>query len=202
MATDKRAGRGKAGRLVYRIVLIALLSVFLGTSLYSLNARRVFHDAMPMPFGIGSSVVLSGSMEPTLSVNDVAVICAAKEYKVDDIVVYQSGQNLIIHRIIAVGEEGYVTKGDANNIDDGAIPASAIKGRMLFHVPVLGAAVRLLKTAPGALVIIALAALLIHRSWTRERAEDDRDLDRLKAEIRRLKEQEEQKETEGQDPHS
>ena len=38
--------KSKSGRrTVFRIVLIALLSVFIGVSLYMVNARRVFNSA-------------------------------------------------------------------------------------------------------------------------------------------------------------
>ena len=80
---------GKTGRLIFRIALIVLLSVFIGTTVYTLNAKRVMHNALPMPFGVGSSVVLSGSMEPTLSVNDLVFIREADSYAEGDVVVYQ-----------------------------------------------------------------------------------------------------------------
>ncbi len=183
--------QSKIGRLVFRIVLLLLLSIFIGTSVYSLNARRVFRNAMPMPFGLGSSVVLSGSMEPTLSIYDLVLVKAQEEYRVGDIVVYQSGGSLVIHRIVELRDGGYVTKGDANNTEDGVVAPEAVKGRMFFRVPYLGAAVRFLQTLPGAALVIALAAFLINRSWSRERAEDDEQLDQIKEEIRRLKDREE-----------
>lgn len=181
----------KNGRLVYRIILIVLLSLFVGTSVYTINARQMLHDAMPMPFGIGTSVVLSGSMEPTLSVNDLVVVCAREEYQVGDVVVYQSGSSLIIHRILELGEDYAVTRGDANNTEDAPIPLDSIKGRMVFAVPYVGIAVHFLQSIPGALIVIALAVFLMNRSWSRERADDDRQLDQIKDEIRRLKAEEE-----------
>lgn len=183
----------KSGRLVYRIVLIVLLSVFVGATIYSLNARRVLRNAMPMPFGFGASVVLSGSMEPTLSVNDLVVILAADDYSVGDIVVFQSGDSLVIHRVVETGEGYLVTRGDANNTADDAVDLSMVKGRMAFAIPFVGLLVRLLQTAPGTLAVIALAILLMNRSWKKEREEDERKLDDIKKEIRRLKEQEEKK---------
>ena len=190
--TKKTKPQSKTKRLVFRVILLLLLSVFIGTSVYSMNARRVFRNAMPMPFGIGSSVVLSGSMEPTLAINDLVLVKAQDSYQIDDVVVYQTGGSLVIHRIIELRDGGYVTKGDANNTEDGLIAPEAVKGRMFFRVPYLGAAVRFLQTLPGAALVIALAAFLIQRSWSRERAEDDKQLDQLKDEIRRLKDPQEE----------
>lgn len=178
----------KTGRMIYRIALIILLSVFLGGSVYSLNARRVMRNALPMPFGFGTSVVLTGSMEPTLSVNDLVVIRAADTYAVDDVVVYQSGSSLVIHRIVRVEDEYVVTRGDANNTEDDPVPLSAVKGRMAFSIPFLGLPVRMLQSPLGTILVIVLIAALMSLSWRNERAEHDKQLDEIKDEIRRLKE--------------
>lgn len=186
--------KSKSGRrTVFRIVLIALLSVFIGISLYTVNARRVLRNEMPMPFGFGMSVVLSGSMEPTLSVNDLVVIRSAESYQTDDVVVYQSGGSLTIHRVVRTGNGFVVTRGDANNTEDDPVALDAIKGRMILVIPLVGVAVRFLQTLPGTLIVIALAVFLVNLSWTKEKEEDDREIERIKAEIRRLKEEEEKK---------
>ena len=192
--TDPDNKNRRTGRLIYRIVLIVLLSVFLGGSVYSLNARRVMRNALPMPFGVGASVVLSGSMEPTLSVNDLVIVRAAEPYAEGDVVVYQSGSSLVIHRIVRVEDEYVVTKGDANNTEDDPVSLSAVKGRMAFAIPFLGLPVRLLQSTLGSFLVIVLIAALVSLSWRKERAEDDKKLDDIKEEIRRLKELEDSKE--------
>ena len=57
----------KARRIVFRILIIVLIGVVLGSVVYTRNAKRVMHDEFPMPLGFEVSVVLTGSMEPTLS---------------------------------------------------------------------------------------------------------------------------------------
>ncbi len=192
--TDPDNKNRRTGRLIYRIVLIVLLSVFLGGSVYSLNARRVMRNALPMPFGVGASVVLSGSMEPTLSVNDLVIVRAAESYAEGDVVVYQSGSSLVIHRIVRVEDEYVVTKGDANNTEDDPVSLSAVKGRMAFAIPFLCLPVRPLQITLGSVLVIVLIAALVSLSWRKERAEDDKKLDDIKEEIRRLKELEDSKE--------
>ena len=184
---ESESKKGRGGRIVFRLLMILLISVFLGAAVYSVNARRVLHNAMPMPFGVGLSVVLSGSMEPTLSVNDLVVVRAADSYQTDDIIVYQSGSDLIIHRIVRIDGDAYITQGDANNTADEPIGLSAIKGKSVLVIPGVGLAVRLLQTTLGKLVVIVLAAVLLSRSRRKERAEGDAELDRIKDEIRRLK---------------
>ena len=179
----------KAGRIVLRAVLILVISLTLGLTVYTWNAKRMMHNELPMPFGVGMSVVMTGSMEPTLRVNDLVVVKKMSEYNVGDIVVYQQGNQLIIHKIIEKNDEEatITTKGDANNIDDGQIPVSAVKGKYVFRVPFVGLAVKGLKTVPGIIIVLGLSAFLMIRSWQNERKESDKDLDDLRKQIAELK---------------
>ncbi len=179
----------KAGRVVLRALLIIVISVTIGLTVYTWNARRMFHNELPMPFGVGAAVVLTGSMEPTLNVNDLVVVKTADDYEIGDIVVFQQGNDLIIHRIIDknVEEKRIVTKGDANNVDDGSIPLSAVKGKLSFSVPFVGLAVKALKSVPGIIIVLGTSAALMILSWKNERKESEKDLDAIRAEIAKLK---------------
>ena len=169
--------------------MILVISLTLGLTVYTWNAKRMMHNELPMPFGVGASVVLTGSMEPTLRVNDLVVVRRADEYNVGDIVVFQQGNQLIIHRIIEKNDEEakITTKGDANNIDDGQIPVSAVKGKYSFRVPFVGLIVKGLKTVPGIIIVLGLSAFLMIKSWRNERMESDKDLDDLRKQIAELK---------------
>jgi signal peptidase len=179
----------KAGRAVVRLLLILVISVTLGLAVYTGNARQVLNNRMPMPFGIGISVVLSGSMEPALSVNDLVIVKRADAYGVNDIVVYQSDSSLTIHRIVSVNEAAgrVTTRGDANDINDPEIPVEAIKGKLAASVPGVGLIVRILKSTPGTIAILVLAAFLMVRSWKQEETQSDEDLEKIRDEIRKLK---------------
>ena len=177
----------KGGRLAFRIFLILLISLLLGGSVYMLNAKRLVRNAMPMPFGVGFS------MEPTLSVDDLVIVREAEHYEVGDVVVYQSGQSLVIHRIVQIDETAVITKGDANNMEDSPVAVSEIKGRMVGVIPGVGRVVHFLQSPMGIILILALAVFLLNRSWSKEKASDEKSLDALKEEIRRLKALEEQK---------
>lgn len=177
----------KGARVALRMVLIVLIGFVIGLSVYSWNARRLVGNRMPMPFGVGASVVLSGSMEPTLSVDDLVFVRSADRYAVGDIVVYQTPYDLVIHRIIEIDGETVVTQGDTNNTPDEPIALSQIKGKLALTVPRVGWIVRGLKSLPGVIITLALAAFLLHLSWSREKAEKEDRLDAIKAEIEALK---------------
>lgn len=176
-----------------RRLALAALGVILGVSVYLANARGLAGNQMPMPFGFGAAVVLSGSMEPVLGVNDVIIVRESDRYEVGDIVVYQSGNTLIVHRIIARDGETAVTQGDANNRADAPIEISIIKGKVIAHVPGLGLAVNALKTPVGILIVLIAAFAMTEISFRREKDREEKELDAIKAEIRRLKGEQEGK---------
>lgn len=172
---------------IMRIVLLAVISVFIGLKLYAWNAKTLVGNGLAMPFGYGVTVVLSGSMEPELSVNDVVVIKECKSYSVGDIVVYQDGNSLVIHRIISLDGETAVTQGDANNVPDEPIKLSDIKGKKTAAVPYIGAVVRFLKSTAGFIVILAAAVVLFEMPYRAERKRINSEQEKIKEEIRRLK---------------
>lgn len=185
MRTNKP--RRKKSKLALRIIVICLVSLLVGSGIYSWNARRVMHNLLPMPFGVGTAVVLTGSMEPALSANDLVFVRAADSYATGDIVIYQNTNELVIHRIVSIDGETIVTQGDANNTPDDPISLSSVKGKLAFSIPFIGVLVRALQTLPGILIVCVLAFLLLHFSRQKEKQADEEKLDALKAEIRRLK---------------
>lgn len=172
---------------VGRVILLVAISLVIGTKLYGWNARTLAGNAMPMPFGWGMSVVLSGSMEPILSVNDLVIVHEQTSYNERDIVVYQDGSSLVIHRIISIDGDTAVTQGEANNVADSPIGVSEIKGKAVAHIPFAGALVLFLKTPVGFLLMLFAAIVLFELPLLRERKKTAETQEKIKAEIRRLK---------------
>ena len=129
---NQEAEKGRHPRFL-RILIICLAALFLIYKVYLWNVTTMKGNALPMPFGIGSAVILSGSMEPALSIDDVIFVVASDEYQVDDIVVFQSGETLVVHRILHIEGDTVITKGDANNVADEPVTLEQIKGRVGFH---------------------------------------------------------------------
>lgn len=176
---------------VFRILFLLAVSVVLGINIYSWNARRLTGNALPMPFGIGGAVVLSGSMEPAISVDDLIVVRSADSFEVGDVIVYQSGKMPVVHRIVAMDAETVTTRGDANNTDDQPVTYAQIKGKVFAVIPRVGAAVRLLKTPAATIALIVAAVLTVELPYLKEKEEKEAELMRIKEEIRRLKEEQE-----------
>ena len=184
----------KAIKLVLRILALALLALFLGANLY-LSLSYAGGNQLPMPFGYGMAVVLSGSMEgdapDSLSIDDLVIVKESEGYAVGDVVVYQRGRSMTVHRIIEMDGNTLVTQGDANNAADEPIDLSIVKGKVIAHVPYVGLAVQFLKSPVGVIGVLALALFLMERSYRKEKDQGNEELEKIKAEIRRLKEEQE-----------
>lgn len=183
----KHAKKVRNKKATIRYMAFSFIGIVLGLLIYTQNAKGLLKDKMPMPFGYGMSVVLSGSMESRLSVDDLVIIKATDDYTVNDIVLYQEGESLVIHRIIEIDGDTVTTKGDANNVADEPISKSQIKGVLVYDIAGLGAAVSALKQPLSVGIILAAALFLTELSYAKEKDKDAEELDEIKKMIEELK---------------
>lgn len=178
---------------IIRRVILVILGLIIGTNAYLANAKTLTGNQMPMPFGYGAAVVLSGSMEPVLSKGDLIIVKEKESYKVGDVVVFQSGKSLIVHRIIKIDDKKVITQGDANNVADPEFDTQFIKGKEVFRIPYIGVLVDIIKTPTGTIVILIFAFWMVEYSFRKQKNEDSKKQEEIKAEIRRLKEEQKKK---------
>ena len=82
-------------------------------------------------------------MEPTLHVGAVVMIDKNKIPDVSDIAAYESGGNIVVHRVVAETDEGYIFKGDANAIEDASvITEDQIRGTVILKINFIAPIVR------------------------------------------------------------
>lgn len=87
--------------------------------------------------------VQTGSMESQIHVGAIVIVNPHKTPEVGDIGAYASGNNIVIHRVIAHDEAGYTFKGDANqNPDLVCITDDQIRGKVVLTVNVVSGIVR------------------------------------------------------------
>ena len=183
--------RNKKFLPVLRMAFLIIVSLVVGLKIYAWNARSLTGNVLPMPFGYGGAVVLSGSMEPAIMVDELIIVKAEDSYEVGDVVVYQSGSMMVVHRIMDMDGERVITRGDANNMDDSPVELAQIKGKVIYHIPKVGGVVRILKTPVATLILIVAAVLSVELPYQRDKEKKDEELERIKEEIRRLKEEQE-----------
>ena len=135
------------------IVLILVLAA----NLYKVTMQNVYNVKMPMLFDVGSAVVMSGSMEPELSPDDLIYVKKYQNYNKGDIITYEDTDGkLITHRIVGKAENGvYKTQGDSNNtLDEDTVYESQICGKVVLSVPKVGHLIRFARTPSGILLSI------------------------------------------------
>lgn len=172
---------------ILRISVLVLLAILIGVSIYSMNASMLGGNALPMPLGFGMTVVLSGSMEPELSVDDLLIVAPADTYEVGDVVVFQNQRTAIVHRIVAINGEEIITRGDANTSDDEPITLANVKGRVVCAIPFVGLIINLIKTPVGTILLIGLAVWLLESSFKKEKNKKSDELEAIRREIEELK---------------
>jgi len=121
-------------------------------------------SVLPIPGGIRTLVVMSGSMEPSIKTGSVIAIQPVKNYKVGDVITFGEITKTSMpttHRItggkIVNGKQVFITKGDANENEDAKEAAiDEVKGKVLFSIPYLGYGVNFVKTPSGFILLFAL----------------------------------------------
>lgn len=145
-----------------RVILLVLIGLVLVGNIYLAAARNIFRQTNPTFFGFSSSVVLTGSMSPDIEPNDVVISRKHSRYAVGDIITFESEGSSVTHRIVAADEEGYRTKGDANNTaDDMPVKQESITGKVICVIPKVGAVIGFIRTPLGILCFLALTVLIV-----------------------------------------
>ena len=118
--------------------------------------------------GLRLCAVQSGSMEPEIPTYSLCLVNTRYDYDTlaeGDIVVYDRPYDhpQVIHRIIAIFDEGIITKGDANSVDDGLLlTKNDIEAEYITHIPYIGRITTMIRTPVGiGLIVICVAILLI-----------------------------------------
>lgn len=135
--------------------------------------------AVPQVVGADESyVVVSGSMEPTISPGDVVVVRSVNPDRIKQgalITFEQQGGEVeqVTHRVVEVvtrdGERYFRTRGDAmEDPDRQLVPASAVIGRVIFYLPYVGHVVLFAQSWVGfvALLVVPVGLLISSELWS------------------------------------
>jgi signal peptidase len=141
-------------KTAFLITLIAVAAIFL-----------IFYRPVSLGGDTRYEPVYTGSMEPAIPVGGVVVIKPVdpESLREGDIICFElSGPTTITHRIISITEEGFITKGDANeDPDQWIVKRENIVGKALFTIPYLGYLSHFVRTPLGFILLIVIPASLI-----------------------------------------
>ena len=103
-------------------------------------------------FGYKTFSIITGSMEPTIKVNDIVIVKKAgiNSIQKNDIITFRIENETITHRIINItnqdGRLVYTTKGDKNDVTDiETVEFEQIEGRYVTKIPKVGKLFSILK---------------------------------------------------------
>ena len=122
--------------------------------------------------GDASYVVLSESMQPTIDAGDVVITreVPPEQIEAGDVVTFhpagEADSGYVTHRVEAIYEEDgklyFETRGDANDVSDGLVPAAYARGTLHLHLPYVGHLLLFARSALGlAVLVFAPATVLI-----------------------------------------
>lgn len=120
----------KISKIVFLIISIFIL-------LFSII---ILKKPLVTNFPIKFFIITSGSMSPYINTGEMVITLKKSDYKVNDVITFLENESYFVtHRIIRKEENGFVTKGDFNNIEDKSlVQKSEIKGKVIFHSKILG----------------------------------------------------------------
>lgn len=144
-------------RAVKLAAIVALLSLVVAGVVAWSNGVRLY-------------AVDSGSMSPTFNTGALVVdepVRATTVLAVGDVITFHPTPGYTAtHRIVAIGNDGITTRGDANPSSDlGLTQRSMVAGRVLFSIPYGGYVVMVFQRPVG---IIALLVLILGLAAARE----------------------------------
>lgn len=148
-------------------VLIGVMGILIVTMLFFLfkSARS---DGPPVMFNHQLFIVRSDSMNPAFRTGSILLVKQIDPtlIKERDIITYQrSGAISVTHRVVEVINEGglqFVTRGDANNVDDPMpVMPQEVVGKVSVAIPFIGFALGFARTKGGFVLLLVVPGMLI-----------------------------------------
>ena len=116
-----------------------VLLLILGLVIYGKLIITFGNESYPNYFGYTFFEVASGSMKPTLKINDVILVKIGKDnLHKGDIIAFQGEDAIITHRILFIDDRIITVKGDNNSVVDKPIVVDQVIGKIVKVFPKLG----------------------------------------------------------------
>ena len=158
---------------VLKIFNICICLIIIPIIIYNLTliVKYIINpEETPDFLGYKTYEIVSRSMENTINKNDVIVVkdVPKTEIKLDDIIAFNNGEEVITHRVIDIenidGKTFYTTKGDNNRYPDkDKITYEQIEGKYVFKINKFGYFLNILKNRYLlSILFVILILCLVH----------------------------------------
>ena len=154
--------------LMYAIIFVFLLIGVLLVTYYVDSKKSMENLEKPL---YGAYVIISGSMEPIIEVQDAVLVKRVDPDSIQrgDVVTYLSNDEsyygiMITHRVVNIKEENgekiYYTKGDHNEtVDRSPVKGNQIYGKVVMRIPKIGYIKYFLVSSYGWIIAIVIPSL-------------------------------------------
>jgi len=181
---------------IFKTIILVFLIMLLIMNLMMMYQKNIKNEEIPRFGDISVFNIVSGSMEPTINVNDVIVIekCTQDELEKGDIITYKKQDGTIVtHRIVAIhkGDENiYTTKGDNNDIEDEEkIKYSQVHGKYLFKIKGMGNFVEELQKNNGLISVALIVIIFVIIKNSNDKKKEHRKIIREKYDIKKKRDE-------------
>lgn len=188
---EKISNKIKNKRVTKNIFKYIILSILI--ILFVINLILSFEENTHI-LGIYTFNIVSGSMEPTLNVNDVVVVQKIRPFELQkgDIITFEQDGRIISHRIVDITKEKgiikFKTKGDNNQIPDlDLIEEGQVYGKVLFKIEKIGEAISYIQNARGFINIAIFIIIIFILVSLRDKHKNNRKIKRKKYEIKKMR---------------
>ena len=120
---------------ILKIVIGTILLLFYSIVIYIFIMDKITNSDYIKIFNYTYFIIVSGSMENEIKVNDLVLVKLTDKVKEKDIITYKKENGKVItHRVIKIDKDQLITKGDANLKEDNPINRNQIIGKVIFHI--------------------------------------------------------------------
>ena len=188
--------QNKISRYIKIVIIYLLYIIIIPIIIYDLFLiieTNINPKSTPSFLGFKTFSIVSGSMEPTIKINDVVIVKKVNEenIKINDIITFNTDDETITHRVLNKendnGKIVFTTKGDNNKVlDIEKIEFEQIEGKYVAKIPKVGKILIILKNKivfAITLIILTLTffwkrriySLKIKRREKREKFEEEKE---------------------------
>ena len=155
------------GKMISILICIIIIPIIIVN--ITLLIKSYFNpNEIPDIFGFKTFVIVSKSMEPTISVGDTIVVKEVnpEDLNLGDIISFRDGDSINTHRITEIvsdsGKKKFRTKGDNNkNIDKELVTASKIEGKYQLRIKGFGKVIKVLNSKVTLVILLAFLILIL-----------------------------------------
>jgi len=161
--------------LIINVFIYILYIIIIPIIIYDmfLIAQTIINpNKTPDFFGYKTFYIVTGSMEPTIKINDIVIVKVEdkKNIQKNDIITFKLENEIVTHRVIDIAYNNgtliYTTKGDKNDVTDiEKVEFEQIEGKYVTKVSKIGKMLNILKNKYifGLILILLIICYIIQR---------------------------------------